>query len=396
VSLRVGLDGGALYRPESGIGRYTLELIRGLAALDADLDLRVLANRFRAGGVLPPLGPAVRTVNPRIPDRILKAGWKLLARPTVEALLGDLDVFHMSDWSHPPLRRARMVATVHDLGPVEHPEWYAPQVVRHFRAVHRSVADRADAVIAVSAATREAFIRCMGAAPGRVHVVHSGISADFAPVPSDAAWEVADTYGLQGPFVLYVGSRERRKNLVGLVHAYARVAERRPDVSLVLVGARPQVEARRVQGAQAWSGTEIEDAIASSGIADKVRILGMVPRSHLPALYSAASLFAFPTLYEGFGFPGLEAIACGTPVVATDRSAVPEVLGDAAVLADPTDPGAFGGAMLRILDDDGLVAELRTKGLERARMFTWERTARETLEVYRRVASPLEESGDVS
>jgi len=239
-------------------------------------------------------------------------------------------------------------------------------------------------VIAVSAATREAFVRLLGADPERVQVVHSGISADFAPVPQGAAREVAASYGLRGPYVLYVGSRERRKNLLGLLDAFARVAARRSDVSLALVGARPGVEARDVQGARSWSGTQIEDAVASLRIADKVRILGMVPREHLPALYSGASLFAFPTLYEGFGFPGLEAMACGTPVVASNRSAVPEVLGDAALLADPEDADAFGHAMLRVLEDERLASDLVSRGTPHARTFTWARAARETLEVYRR------------
>ena len=381
--MRIGLDGGPLYRPETGIGRYTLELVRALAAHAHDVELRVFANLAAVRTEIPDLGQGVRVVNPRIPDRILKAAWRLVGYPPVEAFLGEVDVFHASDWIHPPLRRARMVCTVHDLGPLEHPEWYAPEVTRHFEALHRSVVQRADRVVAVSGATREAFVRLLGADAERVHVVHSGISADFAPVAEGAAREIAARYAVRRPYVLYVGSRERRKNLLGLLHAFARVAERRPEPSLVLVGARPHVEARDVQGAQSWSGTEIEDAVASLGMADKVRILGMVPRAHLPALYSAASLFAFPTLYEGFGFPGLEAMACGAPVVASNRSAVPEVLGDAALLADPEDADAFGGAMLRVLEDDALAAELRSKGAARARTFTWERAARETLEVYR-------------
>ncbi len=386
MRIRVGLDGGALSRSESGIGRYTLELIRSLAALDEDLDLRVLANRFRGRGTLPPLGAGVRAVNPRIPDRLLKVGWRLAGYPPVEALLGDVDVFHVSDWVHPPLRRARMVATVHDLGPVEHPEWYAPDVVRHFEAVHRSVARRADGVIAVSAATRDAFVARMGADPGRVHVVHSGIPSDFSPVPSGVAGEVSSRYGLRRPFILYVGTRERRKNLLGLVQAFARVAERHADVDLALVGARPDVEARAVQGAGGWTGRELEETVASLGLTGRVRILGLMPRDDLPALYSAASVFAFPTLYEGFGFPALEAMACGTPVVASNRSAVPEVLGDAAILADPGDADAFGEAMLGVLDDPALASDLSARGRERARSFTWDRTAAGTLRVYRRVA----------
>jgi glycosyltransferase involved in cell wall biosynthesis len=219
-----------------------------------------------------------------------------------------------------------------------------------------------------------------------VHVVHSGISSDFSPVPSESASEVSSRHGLRGPYILYVGTRERRKNLLGLVHAFARVAEHHAELDLVLIGARPDVEARAVQGAGGWTGRELEEAIETLGLARRVRALGMVPRRDLPALYSAASLFAFPTLYEGFGFPALEAMACGTPVVASNLSAIPEVLSGAALLADPTDPDAFGLAMLAVLEDDTLKEGLRGRGLERARAFTWARAAGETLRVYRQVA----------
>lgn len=386
MTLRVGVDGGALSRPESGIGRYTLELIRGVATWGEGVDLSVLANRFRGPAAPPTLGGKVRVVNPRIPDRVLKTGWRVAGYPPVEALLGAVDVFHASDWAHPPLRGARMVATVHDLGPVEHPEWYSPHVVRHFQAIHRSVVERAARVIAVSAATRDAFVASLGADPERVRVVHSGISADFLPIPSDAARRVASSHGLKGPYVLYVGTRERRKNLKGLVHAFVRVADEHPEVALALVGARPRVEAAGVQGAEGWTGDELEREVASLGLSERVHVLGMVPRRDLPALYSAASLFAFPTLYEGFGFPGVEAMACGTPVVASDRSCLPEILGDAAELADPTDADAFGDAMLRVLRDPMLADRCRSRGLERAAAFTWERAARETVAVYREAA----------
>jgi glycosyltransferase involved in cell wall biosynthesis len=279
-----------------------------------------------------------------------------------------------------------MVATVHDVGALDHPEWYTPDVARHHATVNASLVRRAAAVITVSAFTRRALLEHVELDPARVHVVHSGVSGDFRPVTSAVRETVTRRLGLNGPYVLYVGTREARKNLVGLVDAFARVAEAEPDVTLAVVGARPRVEARRVQGVNAWSGAEVESRVAFHALAGRVRFLGRVPRADLPGLYGGAEAFAFPTLYEGFGLPVLEAMACGCPVVASDRTAVPEVAGDSALLADPTDPGAFADALLQVLRDESVTRSLTEKGLARAAGFAWTETARGTVDVYEEVA----------
>jgi glycosyltransferase involved in cell wall biosynthesis len=193
----------------------------------------------------------------------------------------------------------------------------------------------------------------------------------------------ARRFGLVKPFLLYVGTRERRKNLMGLIEIFARVRERRPEAMLAVVGARPWAEAKEVHGVERWSGREVEDRIRELGVAKQIRILGHVSLQELVDLYSAAEILLYPTYYEGFGLPALEAMACGLPVVASSRSALPEVVGDAGLLAEPDDHDAFAREALRVLGDDHLRERCRSRGLERASLLTWEATARGTLRVYR-------------
>lgn len=382
--MKVAFDGGGLSRPESGTGRYTLELLRGLARAGSGDRVTVFFNdrtRPRPDVTLP---EGMDLVNPGWPDRMLRPMWERLGWPPVERFVGEADVFHASDWIHPPLRRAALVATVHDVGPLQHPEWYAPDVAARHRAIHRSLVDRGARVVTVSEFTRRELLALGGLPEDRVHAVASGVSRDFRPV--DGARAVAARRGLDRPFVLYVGTREPRKNLMGLVDAFGRVAERVADVDLALVGVRPRLEARAVQGVEAWVGDELEERVAGMGLTDRVRVVGQVPRVDLPALYTAAAVFAFPTLYEGFGLPILEAMACGTPVVASDRTAVPEVAGDAAVLVDPTRPEALAEALIRVLRSPEETDRLRAAGRARAATFSWDRTAKETRSVYERAA----------
>lgn len=380
--MRVGIDIGGPLRPDTGSGRYTQELIRSLPQVAPELELVLFCNAFRtrnAGAVLDLPG---LVVNPRIPTRFLLAAWQRLNWPPIESLIGRVDVFHTSDWVHPPQRRGARVTTIHDVGPLAHPEWYAPDIVEIHRRNNRAAADLATAIIAVSEFTRREFLCLHDVEPRRVHVVSSGVSSSFRPQDPVRATATARRFGITRPFLLYVGTRERRKNVLGLIDIFARVWKRRPDVMLAIVGLRPSLEAQYVHGVERWNGREVEDRIHQQGVDRHVRVVGHVTLEDLIGLYSAADVLLYPTLYEGFGFPALEAMACGLPVVASNRTAVPEVVGDAGLLIDPDDSDGFAAATLRVLEDDKLREECRSRGIERASRFTWEATARGTLKVY--------------
>lgn len=381
--MRVGMDASGLLRPDTGIGRYTSELIRGIASVASGVELELLCNTFRGS---PAVDVPGRLVNPRIPHRLLTLSWKWFKWPAVETFLGPVDLFHTSDWVHPPQRSGATVTTVHDIGALVHPEWYTPQVVERQREMSRRSAGRADALITVSEFTRREFLRLFEIDRGRIHVVPNGVSSDFRPLPRARARALLERAGVTAPYLLFVGTRERRKNLPGLIEIFARVAEEVPELELQVVGMRPWAEARGVTGVEAWTGKELEERVRELGLADRIRFPGKVPLQLLRAFYSGARAFVYASLYEGFGLPVLEAMACGSAVVAADRSAVPEVVGDAGLLADPEDPDAFASEVLRVLSDDDLTASLRERGVRRAAEFGWDRTARRTLEVYRKVS----------
>jgi glycosyltransferase involved in cell wall biosynthesis len=205
-----------------------------------------------------------------------------------------------------------------------------------------------------------------------VVVVPLAAGRQFRPVEAAEAGPVLEKYGVERPYILYVGALESRKNLPRLLEAYARLRKWSARWKLVIVGARK------------WKFTPIFEAVQRLGLEPHVHFTDYVADEDLPALYRGAELFAFPSLYEGFGLPVLEAMACGTPVVTSNRSSLPEVAGDAALLVDPLDVEAIAGAMQRVLADEALAAGLREIGLARAAQFTWERTARETVAVYKK------------
>jgi glycosyltransferase involved in cell wall biosynthesis len=384
--LLVGIDAAGVIRPDTGIAQYTGGLVRALSRVAPEIELILFSNMCRWSTPSPVQSLPGRIVNPRIPARVLMAAWNGLGWPPIEAFVGKVDVFHASDWVTPPHRQAAIVATVHDVGALVEPGWYAADIVAIHRRRNAAVAKNAAEIITISQFTKEEYLRFHDIDPGRVHVVYNGVPPAFKPVDHAQARAVAASLDLDGPFLLYVGTRERRKNVRGLVEIFARVARRRPELALALVGMRPWAEAASAHGAERWDGREIEERIATLALQHRVRVLGHLPQESLVALYSAAEAFVFPSLYEGFGLPVLEAMACGLPVVASSRSAIPEVVGDAGLLSDPDDADGFAGEILHLVEDYQLRARCRTRGLERAAHFSWATSALATRDVYLRAA----------
>lgn len=366
-----GLD-----RPLSGVTRVALELARALDRIPA-FDLVVLSTSRETaalGGLRAPMHWLPGCA--RVPAMMVLGG-PLVA---VAARRFELDVVHdptgvspftLGRWSG----RFARVLTIHDAIAFEDPRGYAwSNNLLHRRYVPHTLRN-IDAVITVSDAARSAIARFLGRAADRITVVPNGVGSAFLPVPAYEAATVAARYGLRSPFVLHVGSAQPRKNVVGLLEAFARVRRRLPDCRLALAGP-PMGDA-----------SVVARAIDRLDLAAHVSSLGSVPEGHLPSLYSAARLFVLPSLFEGFGLPIIEAMACGTPVVCASIPALAETAGDAAVLVDPRDPRALADAMVRALTNETLRTSLRVQGLARARRFTWERAAEQTIEVYRRAAA---------
>jgi glycosyltransferase involved in cell wall biosynthesis len=299
----------------------------------------------------------------------------------VNWLTGPIDLFHSPDFTLPPVRRGtRTLLTVHDLSFIRDPESATP-VLRHYlnAVVPRSVA-RADHVLADSQATRADLVELYRTPAEKISVLYSGVHESFRPVTDPATLAaVRARYGLgDAPFVLAVGTLQPRKNYVRLIQAFAAISNLQPLTSnLHLV----------IAGGKGWRYDAIFAEVEKLGLRDRVLFPGFVADADLPALYSAARVLAYPSIYEGFGLPMLEAMACGTPVVTSTASCMPEVAGDAALLVPPTDVDALAAALDRALTDEALRADLIAKGRARARQFSWAKSAQQLLGIYHAVCA---------
>jgi glycosyltransferase involved in cell wall biosynthesis len=378
--MRIGIDYTAAARQRAGIGRYTRELVAALLALeDVSESPRQYVIFAATGGLKPETwnlkpGTSIRLRTVPLTDEWLARLWHRLRLPIpVEAITGPLDVFYSPDFVLPPTRRAtRTLLTVHDLSFLHCPEAFVPALRRYLeRVVPRSIA-RADVVLADSAHTRSDLVSLLGVPPENVQVLYSGVSPCFRPGPEPGEIErLQARYGLgERPYVLSVGTLQPRKNYVRLIRAFASLRPEilAPETKLALAGGR------------GWLYGDILAEAERHG--DRVRILGFVDERDLPALYRHAALFAFPSLYEGFGLPVLEAMACGVPVVCSNASSLPEVAGGAALLVDPLDAGGLSEAMARVLEDADLRRQMIARGVAQAARFTWERAACQLLDVF--------------
>ena len=375
--MRIGLDVTSAVQQGGGIGRYTRELLRALARADPYSHYRLFFASQHRPHALPPLGPNFHVTALPFNDIWLARLWHRARAPlSVEWLTGPLDIFHSPDFTLPPTRRGtRTLLTVHDLTFVRDPASAAPGLLRYLTdVVPRSVA-RAQHVIAVSQATRTDLMELYNTPPEKISVIYEGVSDDFAPITDPAALAaVRAQYHLgDAPFILAVGTLQPRKNYTRLIQAFSSLVIRHPSVHLVIAGG------------PGWLSDSIFAEVERLRLPGRVLFPGFVTDADLPALYSAARALAYPSIYEGFGLPLLEAMACGTPVVTSTAACLPEIAGGAALLVSPTDVDALAHALDQLLSAETLRADLIAKGLARAREFTWAQAAKEVLGLYARV-----------
>jgi glycosyltransferase involved in cell wall biosynthesis len=281
-----------------------------------------------------------------------------------------LDLFHSTDFIPPAWGAQHLVITVHDLNFLYYPEYLTPEARRYYNDQIAWAVERADAIVADSEATRQDLHKLLDVAPEAVTVAHLAADTRFRVLPSFKISAVLERYELPPDYLLFVGVWEPRKNLSGLLEALALLHARGRDLTLVVAGRR------------GWLYEEIFDKVESLGLSPWVRFIEDPPVDDLVGLYNAAQLLVLPSFYEGFGLPVLEAMQCGTPVVASDRASLPEIVGNAGLLVNPEDPADIANACERVVRDIKLQRALYTAGLERAADFSWRATARKTLEAY--------------
>ncbi|MBN1660893.1 MAG: glycosyltransferase family 4 protein [Anaerolineae bacterium] len=366
--MRIGIDARLVYYSQAGIGQYILHLVNNLAQVDRENEYILLQSRKDETTILDQSN--FRRVSLWTPSHHRLERYSL----NVELMRLGLDVLHSPDFIPPHRPSCKSVITVHDLAFLLYPHFLTRESARYYGHIDHAVR-WTDHIIAVSESTKHDTIRHLGVPEEKITVVHEAASPIFQPVDREVArQEVHRRHGVNAPYILFVSTIEPRKNVPTLIRAMWQLLEcYKEDVHLVLAGGK---------------GWLYEDAFA---VVDELKLdgrthfVGRVSSEDLLYLYNAAEMLAHPAFYEGFGLPPLEAMACGLPVIVSEVASLPEVVGDAGLLIDPHDIDELTVAMWRVLNEEDQRHEMREKGLRQAAKFSWERAAKETLEIYRRV-----------
>jgi len=377
--MRIGIDGRYIQDHFPGIGRYTHSLISALAPLAHDDTFVVLNNpalpnsRYDLSALA--VCPNIELVRVDIPTSSLAEQLRL---PAVISQLS-LSVLHSPYYVQPYRLPVRSILTIYDTIPTRFPSYYPLRTRLLIRSLKRLALHSAVHCLAISETTKADFQQEYGSDPQRISAIPLAAHARFQPAEPAAIVDLRERCHLQQDYVLYLGVNKPHKNLVRLVEAWALVRDRAQvpnDQATVLV----------LAGREDPRYPQARQRARELGMGDSVRFLGDVAEDDLPALYSGATFFVFPSLYEGFGLPVLEAMACGTPVACSNSSSLPEIVGASAVTFNPEDLRDIALQMTRLLDDPNLRNEMRERGMVRASRFSWQETARQTLNVYRAVA----------
>ncbi len=372
--MRVAIDAHMVGRQETGNETYILNLIQALAKLDAESSYSIYTTEPRSllSRIQLPANFQVITIRPalpvlRIPFAMPYTAWRQSS-----------DILHVT-YNAPPFCPCATVVTVHDISFRLFPEWFSPRDRLILSTLVPLSIRHAARVLTVSEYSKRDLVREYRVPPQKVVVTPDAAAEHYRPLEDPVRLAaIRRQYGLADKFILAVGNLQPRKNLHRLLEAYKRLCacDDLPQLAIV--------------GRSLWQGSHIVKLVADYGLENRVVFTGYVPETDLPWLYNAALCLVFPSLYEGFGLPVLEAMACGTPVVATSASAVPEVAQDAALVFDPRSVDEIAQALHDMLSNEPLRQQLSRKGRERARLFSWERTARITQETYREILSDSE------
>ncbi len=381
--MKVFFDGTPFLLEKTGIGHYTENLLTHLLKADPDLQAGLLAFSLRGGHRLSRSAPELPGLEVRgfnLPANFLYYRlWKRTEILPAESFLGDFDIFHATNYQAPALRRARLVSTVHDINFVRFPEMQSKGIRRFIQSLP-GLLQRSRKVLADSRFTAEELMDAFRLPEEKLTVVYPGLNPVFYRVPTAEETEMAQrAYCLERPYLAYVGNMHPRKNLATLLEAFNLLRRRGREHKLAVIGGGGL---GRLNNAEY---RKLMRRVADLGLEEEVVFTGYVPDERLVSLLVQSDMLVFPSIYEGFGLPPLEAMACGVPVVTSNRASLPEVVGDAALLVeDPLDPEEIADKVETLLEDASLRERMVRKGRERARMFTWERAARKVREIYDR------------
>ncbi len=369
--MHIAIDAHSVGTQLAGNETYAVNLIEALAQIDRVNQYTIYVTKNEAVDRFANRWPnfQVKRTLPHTP--LVRIPLTLAA----ELRRNPVEVLHVQ-YTAPPFAPCPIVSTIHDLSFEHLPETFTRRSRTQLRLTVRGTARRAAVILTLSEFSRRDIIETYAVDPERVLVTPAAAPTNFAPVENETELkDIRERYGIKANYLLSLGSIQPRKNLARLIEAYALLRSSRAGDRL------PQLV---IAGKRGWLDNEIQRAAQRENRNESIKFIGYVPEKDLPALYSAAICFVYPSFFEGFGLPVLEAMQCGTPVIAGNRTSLPEVAGAAALLFDPFDAGALAEAIERIIHNPDTRAELRVKGLERARIFSWTATARLTLQAYER------------
>jgi len=370
--MRVGIN-GLFWEYQTGSGQYTRCLVQELMALETEYTLFLPRHKPGTGD------PHHRLITPFSRNENLAKVW--FEQVSFPRACRGMDVAHVPYFAPPLYPSIPTVVTIHDLIPLILPAYKGSILVHLYTRLVSLAAKHAQAIITDSHSSKRDILRLLEIPPERVHTIPLAAEERFkTEVGTDELDRVRRKYSLPQEFTLYLGGFDQRKNMNTLFKGFRCLKERLGDrCPLVIAGRLPSQDTAFFPHPRRLA----EEA----GVSDSVRFIGWVPEEEKPALYGLSALFLYPSLYEGFGLPPLEAMACGTPVIASHAASLPEVVGDGGVLVDPREPAAWAEAMVALLTSPQRREELRAKAVEQAQKFSWRKTARETLEVYQQVAA---------
>jgi glycosyltransferase involved in cell wall biosynthesis len=384
--MRIAIDYTAGIRQGAGIGSYVRNLVAAMLAQDAD-NQYILLTSGRPSRERPfPKAANVVGRSILIPDRYLNILWYRWHVPLSATLFsGKVDIYHGPDFVLPPLgKNIRKVVTIHDLAFLEHPEYAVPSLAAYLQEVVPEAVAAADVVATVSQEVSRTLIDHFQTPREKLTIIPNGVGAHFRRITDPILLNATrHKFGLKHPLVLGVGTLEPRKNHIGLIKAFYQAHKKKSGPAMLAIA-----------GGHGWLYEETQRLVEELKLERHVRFLGRVTDLELVTLYSMADVFAFPSFLEGFGIPPLEAMACGAPVITSNTSALPEVVGDAAIQVDPHDISALAEAITGLLEDEHLREELRQKGYQRVQQYTWATSARKMLAVYKRLYNNKEDSFD--
>lgn len=352
----------------SGIYTFLMGLLRGIAETGSQHEIMLLVDLSQSlPGALDPHQFGVASVLPHTNTTLGKFWWDHVAVGRACENL-EVDALYAPAHVRPAYAPCPVVVSVFDMMYHRFPHYWEWSDHTYFRAAVSILTSRAARIAALSENTKQDILSFLSIPEENIEVVYPGVPEEFRPLPSHEGERVRDRYQLPNPFILFVGSFHPRKNLTGLLDAFEGVADQLPH-DLVIIGANR------------WNSEAIRKRIQGSPVAQRIRVIGLVPRSDLPLFYNESDLFVFPSLYEGFGFPVLEALACGCPTITTNVSSLPEVAGNAALLVSPGSTEDLSNAIYQVLTSAQLRVTLRRLALEQAQRFSWITTAEKTLKL---------------